>query len=221
MYKGAFFDLDGTLADTFGDIAASVNLFLREEGFPPRSKEELLAAISFGRRDFIARALPYHVPSEQLDSLVASYTQIYQLHYLDTTRPYAGMPELLEKLKDAGIVTAVVTNKAHPNAVKMIETIFPAGLFAGVWGLSRFPAKPDPSIALEAAHKLGLSPEECVFIGDSELDILTARNAGMTSIGVSWGYRSETLLQEAGADSVAHSVEELEALILGDPAPVC
>ncbi len=214
MYKAALFDLDGTLADTFGDIAASVNRFLAEEGYPLRSREEILSAISFGRREFIRRSLPQGVSDGEIDRCVRRYTEIYQEHFMDTTLPYQGIPSLVAKLNEAGLATAVVTNKAHVNAVKMIETIFPPRLFAGVWGLSALPAKPDPAVALAAAHSLGVAPQDCVFIGDSELDILTAQNAGMTPVGVSWGYRPVSVLTDAGAAFIVHSPQELGELLL-------
>ncbi len=214
MYKAALFDLDGTLAHTFSDISRSVNLFLEQEGYPLRSQEDLLSFISYGRRDFIRHALPSPVCDEELDRLVAVYTEIYRLHYMDTTMPYLGMVELIGKLRAAGYRTAVVTNKAHANALHMVNTLFPAGSFDGIWGLSHFAPKPDPAIALEAARILAVSPTDCVFIGDSELDIATAQNAEMTPIGVAWGYRAESILQQAGATAIAHSMEELEALLL-------
>ncbi|MBQ8382448.1 MAG: HAD family hydrolase [Clostridia bacterium] len=215
MYKAALFDLDGTLADTFGDIAASVNRFLSEEGYPLRTKEEILAAVSFGRREFVRRSLPASATPAEVDRGVIRYTEIYQKHFMDTTTPYPGMPELITRLKSAGMKVAVVTNKAHPNAVRMVETVYPDGLFDSIRGLSDLPAKPDPATALETARFLGVDPSECAFIGDSELDMLTAENAGMTPVGVSWGYRPVSVLLESGAAAIVHSASELEALLLG------
>lgn len=216
MYKAALFDLDGTLADTFGDIAASVNRFLSESGYPTRTKEEILSAISFGRREFIQRSLPEGCTSEEVDRCVARYTEIYQQHFMDTTLPYPGMSELVAALKAQGIKVAVVTNKAHVNALQMVTTIFPEDLFQIIRGLSELPAKPDPASALDTARRLGIDPADCAFIGDSELDMLTACNAGMTPIGVSWGYRPESVLLETGAAAIAHSADELSALLLGE-----
>ncbi len=214
MYKAALFDLDGTLADTFGDIAASVNRFLTVMGYPTRTPEDILTAISFGRREFLRRSLPHPVSEEEMDRCLACYTQIYQQHYMDTTAPYPGMPQLIASLQKTGLKVAVVTNKAHPNALHMVETIFPADLFAVIRGLSDLPAKPDPALALAVAEELGVAPAECAFIGDSELDMQTARNAGMTPIGVSWGYRPTELLVAEGASAIAHSPEELGELLL-------
>ena len=213
-YKAALFDLDGTLADTFGDIAATVNRFLSEAGYPLRTDEEVLSAISFGRREFIQRSLPKGTPEEEVDRAVGRYTQLYQIHFMDTTSPYPGMPLLVQALKDAGMKVAVVTNKAHVNAVQMVEKIFPDNLFHRIRGLSDLPAKPAPDSALETAAFLGVEPSECAFIGDSELDMLTAINAGMTPIGVSWGYRPVSILKENGAAAIAHTAEELAAILL-------
>ena len=213
-YKAVFFDLDGTLADTFGDIAATVNRFLSEAGYPLRTDKEVLDAISFGRREFIQRSLPIGTPADEVDRAVKRYTELYQIHYMDTTAPYDGMPALVQKLKNAGIWVAVVTNKAHVNAVQMVEAIFPQGLFHRIRGLSDLPAKPAPDSALETAKFLGVDPADCAFVGDSELDMLTGRNAGMTPIGVSWGYRPVSVLTENGASAVAHTVDELEGILL-------
>ena len=214
MYKGVLFDLDGTLADTFSDISNAANTLLIRYGYPTRSREELLAAISFGRREFIQRILPSSVDDSMIQQAFDSYTDYYSVHFMDTTSPYDGLIELITKLRENGYRIAVVTNKAHPNAVQMIEHIFPKGLFDGVWGLSTLPPKPDPTIALTAAHAIGVSPSECYMVGDSELDILTALNAGMTPVGVSWGYRPVEVLKETGAELIAHTAAELEAILL-------
>ena len=214
MYKAVLFDLDGTLADTFGDIAATVNRFLSEAGYPLRTDEEVLDAISFGRREFILRSLPAGTPADEVDRCVKRYSELYQKHFMDTTAPYEGMPRLVQKLKDAGVFVAVVTNKAHLNAVQMVESIFPEGLFHRIRGLSDFPAKPAPDSALETARFLGVLPSDCAFVGDSELDMLTGQNAGMTPVGVSWGYRPLSALTENGAAAIAHTVDELEAILL-------
>ncbi len=213
MYKAALFDLDGTLADTFGDIFNAANTLLARKGYPLRTKEEILAAISFGRREFVERILPAGTDQCIIREALEEYTQYYGVHFMDTTKPYEGIIELLQTLRQMGYRTAVVTNKAHPNAVAMINHVFPQDLFDGVWGLDRLPPKPNPSIALTAAQTLGVSPEECFFIGDSELDILTAQNAGMTPVGVSWGYRSVEILKDAGAMIIAHSAQELKTIL--------
>lgn len=215
MYKAVLFDLDGTLADTFGDISNAANTLLGRFNYPLRSREELLAAISFGRREFVERILPEGTGDKEIQQVFIAYAEYYGVHFMDTTRPYDGIIELIQKLRAKGYRTAVVTNKAHLNAVQMIEHVFPAGLFDGVWGLSTLPPKPDPTIAQTTADTLGVRPEECFFIGDSELDIRTALNAGMTPVGVSWGYRPVEILREAGATRIAHDARELEAILLG------
>ena len=212
-YKGVLFDLDGTLADTFGDIFHAANTLLQTKGYPLRSKDEILAAISFGRREFIKKIMPESASEQEVDNAVADYTAYYAIHFMDRTLPYPGMIELIHSLHTAGFRTAVVTNKAHVNAVQMVEQICPQGLVDGIWGLSTFPPKPDPSIALFAASTLGLEPSECVFVGDSELDMLTAKNAGMTPIGVSWGYRPTAILAEEGAHLIVNSSDELKAFL--------
>lgn len=216
MYKAVLFDLDGTLANTIGDITDSVNTMLAACGYPLKSHDDILQVISYGRREFLRRCLPQELfeNEEELSRCLVLYTQYYEQHYMDTTKPYDGMIELIDRLRKKGIVSAVVTNKAHKNAVYMIHTLFPQDAFFGVWGLSAFPPKPDPAIALHAADSIGVSPADCLFVGDSELDMITAKNAGMCAVGVSWGYRPVPLLLENGADHIISSPDELEAIAL-------
>ena len=217
MYKAVLFDLDGTLANTIGDITDSVNYMLAQKGYPLRTHNDILNAISYGRREFLRRCLPDPIGKneELLNQCLVLYTDYYEKHYMDHTHPYSGIIELLDSLKSNGIRSAVVTNKAHKNAVYMIDTLFPRDTFCGVWGLSVFPPKPDPSIALHAAQSLGVLPFDCLFVGDSELDMMTATNAGMTAIGVSWGYRPTEVLLESGAKRIIHSPDELLPLAWG------
>lgn len=216
MYKAVLFDLDGTLANTIGDITDSVNYMLAQKGYPLRTHEDILNAISYGRREFLRRCLPGAIGENEdvLNQCLVLYTEYYEKHYMDHTRPYAGMIELLSQLKSSGIQSAVVTNKVHKNAVYMIDKLFPQDAFCGVWGLSVFPPKPDPSIALHAASSLGVSPSECLFVGDSELDMMTAKNAGMVAIGVSWGYRPTDELLKSGANYIINSPDELAQIAL-------
>ena len=216
MYKAVLFDLDGTLCNTIDDITKAVNYMLSACNYPLRTHDDILGAISFGRREFLRRLLPAQVgeDEERLSHALVLYTSYYKDHYMDTTHPYPGMVELIEYLKSCGILTAVVTNKVHHNAVYMVETLFPQNAFDGIWGLSEFPPKPDPTIALHAAESLGVSPDECLFVGDSELDMLTAHNAGMHAVGVAWGYRPTSVLLESGASHIVNTAAELKELAL-------
>lgn len=216
MYKAVLFDLDGTLCNTIDDITKAVNYMLSACHYPLRTHDDILGAISFGRREFLRRLLPSQAGEDEecLSHALVLYTSYYKDHYMDTTHPYDGMVELIDRLKAKGIATAVVTNKVHHNAVYMVQTLFPENAFDGIWGLSDLPPKPDPAIALHAAESLRVSPEECLFVVDSELDMLTAKNAGMHSVGVSWGYRPITVLQESGADHIVYSATELEEIAL-------
>lgn len=221
MYKAVLFDLDGTLANTIHDITDSVNCMLSQKGYPLKSHDDILRVISYGRREFLRRCLPPSVSDneEELARCLTLYTQYYEQHYMDNTKPYDGMIDLIIRLQARGILSAVVTNKAHKNAVYMIDKLFPKEAFYDVWGLLHFPPKPDPTIALHAATAMGVAPAECLFVGDSELDMITAQNAGMCAVGVSWGYRPVSVLQKNGADFIVNSPAELEQIALGDPFP--
>lgn len=214
MYKAVLFDLDGTLANTIGDITDSVNYMLSMRGYPLRTHEDILNAISYGRREFLRRCLPAWIGEneEELNQCIVLYTDYYEKHYMDHTKPYDGIIETIIRLNEHGIQCAVVTNKVHKNAIYMVNVLFPNDAFVGIWGLAQFPPKPDPSIALHAASSLGVLPCDCLFVGDSALDMITAKNAGMCAVGVSWGYRPVSELLENGAEHIIYSPAELEKL---------
>ncbi|MCB1231345.1 MAG: HAD family hydrolase [Verrucomicrobiae bacterium] len=215
MIKAVLFDLDGTLLDTLGDIAASGNAVLRKRGLPEHEVDAYRQFVGDGMMNLARRIFPPdQTPAEgsELDQATAEYKAEYARHWLGTTRPYDGIAELLDALVARGIKLGVVSNKAHAFTGECIEA------FVGDWSWSAvigqrdgIPHKPDPAGALEAAREMGVTPEECAFVGDSGVDMQTGSRAGMKAIGVLWGFRGEAELRENGAAAVIERPEDLLA----------
>ncbi len=212
MYKALIFDLDGTLADTLDDLQLAMNEMLRSFGWPERSRAELLRFINRGARNFVADSMPdgswKTKDDEIVDRALAAYGEAYRSRPIVLTKPFPGIREALASLKKKKVRLAVLSNKQDELVRVIIETLFP-GVFDAVSGQRDLPVKPDPAAALQLADKLGVLPRECVFCGDSDIDMRTARNAGMLSLGVLWGYRDEGCLAAAGADHLIASPEDI------------
>lgn len=212
----AVFDLDGTILDTLEDLAAAGNHALTSCGMPERTTDEVRQFVGNGIRKYMERAVPPGTPEADIDRVHAAFTAYYTEHCADRTAPYPGIPELLRQLRSAGIRTAVVSNKADYAVQMLCEQYFP-GLFDAAAGekegVRRKPAPDAVNAVLAALH---IPREETVYIGDSDVDIETARNAGMPCISVSYGFRSEAFLREHGAVTVAGDAEQLAGLLLGE-----
>lgn len=217
MIKTVIFDLDGTLADTIDDLRCAMNRMLETYGYPLRSREDILRAINHGGRYFVAKSLPDDVYKTMDDDIVTEalgrYSAFYRENFCVYTHPFDGIPYVLDELKKKNIKLAVLSNKQDPFVKTIIGQLFP-NVFDIVMGHGEYPEKPDPSSALAIADRLSSKPTECAFIGDSDVDMNTAVNAGMNAIGVAWGYRSPELLEKCGAKLIASSGEELLSEIL-------
>ena len=212
-YTLAVFDLDGTILDTLDDLADSLNHVLALHGYPQKTREEVRAMVGNGIRRLIERALPQ---GEDLaaESVYQEFLSYYQKHCADRTRPYEGIVRLLGTLRAAGCMTAVVSNKADVAVQELCRRYFD-GLFDLAMGArDDIPKKPAPDTVYSVLEKLGVPREKAVYIGDSEVDIATAANAGMDSIIVTWGFREKVFLRERGANILADEPSQLEALIL-------
>ena len=206
-----FFDLDGTLLDTVPDIRASLNATLAEFGYPGISYEETCAFVGNGAKKLVVRALKGD--AENVEEVYARFRERYGGSRNVETRVYDGIKELLARLKARGVKLAVVTNKPQNATERVIEKFFP-DTFDFVGGDDgSIPCKPDPSLARYAALTMRVAPRDCVFVGDGETDVLTAKNAGMREIAVLWGYRTREQLASAGATAFASSCSELEKML--------
>lgn len=217
MYKHIIFDLDGTLLNTLEDLAAATNWVCALHGWPAHSVEEYKYFVGNGAPKLLERVVPpgVAVTDELRRVTLAEFTERYNAHKEDKTTVYAGMPEALARLKGAGLTLAVLSNKPHEAAFPVVERYYP-GVFAAVQGaLPGLPVKPDPTLLHKLMEKLGASPADTLFVGDSNVDIRTAKNGGLTGCGVLWGFRTRAELETEGADFIVETPEELAELILG------
>ncbi len=209
------FDLDGTLIDSLADIAESINRMLDGRGYPRCAAGNFTQMIGDGMEKLVERALPKEAREE---SLILTCVEEYRAHYdvlwQEQTRPYEGIVEMLEALKARGVKLGVISNKAHRFTVPMTEHFFGTERFDHILGQRvEVPRKPDAAGAHEMAAVLGLTTSELAYVGDSDIDMAFAKNAGMLGIGVSWGFRSVDELREHGADLIVDHPREL--LVLG------
>ena len=212
----AIFDLDGTLLDTILDLTAATNAALKASGYPERSVSEVRSFVGDGILKLIERAVPAGTGEEEIARVLADFTAYYRVHSADRTVPYAGIVEMLVALRGKGVKTAVLSNKVHRATKALCEGYF-AGLFDIVAGEREgegIPKKPAPEGVFEILRAMGIPAEGAVYIGDSDVDIKTARNAGLDEILVSWGFRDAGTLRQNGAKRIVHTAKELEALIV-------
>ena len=209
--KLVIFDLDGTLLNTIDDLAVSANYALRQHGYPEHELPTYRYFVGNGITKLIERALPEAERCEPtILQLREEFVGYYQRHKTDLTRPYPGIPELLSHLSAKGIQLAVASNKYHQGTVELIRHYFGTDLFKVVLGQrGHIPAKPDPAIVYEILHLTGITPADTLYIGDSGVDMQTARRSGITSIGVSWGFRPRQELTENGACHIVDRPEEI------------
>lgn len=209
--KAILFDLDGTLLDTLDDLTASVNHMLAAFGYPGRSRDFVRQAVGNGVRKLIVRALPGGEDAARVDECLNAFRAHYAENLDVMTRPYPGVMALLQSLPGAGIRAGVVSNK-YDGAVKALCAKHFGGLLGAAIGEQPgFGRKPAPDSALAALRALGAAPENALYVGDSDVDVETARNAGLKCVGVSWGFRPRESLERAGADAVIDDISQLLA----------
>ncbi|MBR6502719.1 MAG: HAD family hydrolase [Clostridia bacterium] len=214
MIKAVLFDLDGTLADSLIDLADGVNRAIASKGFPTHEVEAFKYFVGDGIPKMIERALPEsNRDAATINEIKDIFLPYYAIHYADNTYAYAGMPELVNTLKSQEFIVAVVTNKEQHMANEVVKSLY-GDVFDLIFGKrDGIPAKPDPTAALMAMKELGVTPEECVFIGDSGMDVATAVNSGAVPVGELWGFRKEDELLENGAKYIIRQPQELLDII--------
>lgn len=214
-YKLAIFDMDGTILNTIDDLAASLNYVLEKSGFPSRTMDEVISFIGDGLRKLIERGVPEGTDSETVDKVLADFKEYYAVHCADKTAPYDGIIELLENLRRNGCLTAVVSNKADDAVQELCRKYFDGLFDYAVGERSGILRKPAPDSVNEVLEKLNVSRGNAVYIGDSDVDIKTAENAGMDSIIVEWGFRERDFLLKKGAKTIVSAAKEIEDIVLG------
>ena len=218
QYKTVIFDLDGTLLNTLDDLHASTNHALACHGMPPRTKDEVRRFVGNGIYNLIRQAVVPGTCDSTIEEVHATFDAHYAKHSLDRTAPYEGISLLLNNLKAAGVRCCVVSNKGDYAVQPLVQHFFP-NIFDVVCGEREkegIRRKPWPDTVLTCMESLGMEREDCVYVGDSEVDVATAQNAGMDHIIVLWGFRSEGFLRQSGARTFARTPEQLGELLLGE-----
>ena len=213
------FDLDGTLLDTVEDLGNAVNYALEDLGYAPHPISAYYQMVGRGIYNLFRRALPPEaVNEENVKKMADRFLPYYGAHNCDCTRPYAGIPELLEHLHRQGIALAVASNKYQEGTENLIRHFFGHLPFAAILGQQEgFPIKPDPAIVDLAASRIpGIGREELAYVGDSDVDMQTGRNAGVTTIGVTWGFRSRQELENGAPWKIVDTVRQLEDALVAE-----
>ena len=212
-FKTYIFDLDGTLLSTLNDLAASTNYALRWAGMPERTIEEVRMFVGNGVKLLMERAIPEGVNNPKFEETYAKFREHYMEHNLDTTRPYDGVPELLHELKRRGKHLAIVSNKFYAATQDLAKHFFPDTIEVAIGERENIRKKPAPDTVLEALRQLNVSKENAVYIGDSDVDIMTAKNSGLPCISVLWGFRDKDfLIEHGGSLFVDKPIEILSSL---------
>ena len=218
MYHTVIFDLDGTLLNTLEDLAAAGNWVCRRNGWPEHSVGSFRNMVGHGIPNLVASFSPENCRSPLiLMNTVSQFNQYYGEHNREHTEPYSGTADMLKRLKAAGVQMAVYSNKADSFSREIVNHYLP-GFFCLVRGkVDGVPVKPDPAGIRSILRELNAKSEETLFVGDSGVDIQTGHNAGLKTCGVTWGFRSRTSLEKAGADRLADTMEELETAVMEGP----
>lgn len=211
MIKLLIFDLDGTLADTLPSIQHAMELSMGHFGFRIPTIKETEAALGSGARELLRRLVPADVAKDdaKLDEFVAYYNETYGKTYMEADHCYDGMAESVIELKRRGYTIAVLSNKQHDYVVNLVNNLFEEGVVSMSQGQTDLPTKPDPTVPLMMTKQLGFKPSEVAFIGDSDVDVKTGKNSGMTSVACSWGFRSREQLEACEPDHLIDRPEEL------------
>ena len=214
MIKAALFDLDGTLVNSVDDLGRATDYVLESYSISPKwTKEDYLSFVGNGAKKLLDRAFEHKLSDNELNKALDLFRKKYNEILLDNAFVYDGIKDALDKIKEMGVKLGVVTNKPHESAVKMVETLFGKDYFDVVVGATENkPKKPDPYMPRTALESLGVSADDAIFFGDSDVDIYTAKNAGIESVGCSWGFRSFECLFSASPSVIIDSPDYIPKL---------
>ena len=215
-YKILVFDLDGTLVDSITDLAIAVNKGLSTAGLPTHNIAEYKRFVGNGREVLIDRAMGESCGDKNLRKIVSDVFNDYYAHHCnDNSCAYDGCAELLRTLSKMGVKTAVLSNKPDEFVAQILKKVYPEHQFDIAWGKrANLPCKPDKTALLTMLSELGFSPSDCLYIGDSDVDVFTAKNAGVDMLGVEWGFRGRDELINTGADAVVSTAAQILEYIL-------
>lgn len=213
-YKAVIFDMDGTILNTLEDLKNATNYSLRQFGMPEHSLEEVRMFVGNGIRKLVERAVPAGTSEEKIAQVFDVFLEYYEIHSADNTSPYPGILELVEKLKKSGIKTAVSTNKADVPAQELGREYF-NGIFDLIVGQQDgLKVKPAPDSVNKILSILDIQKKDAIYIGDSDVDVQTAKNSGLDFIGVSWGFRGREFLEKNGAKNIVDNANEILDLVI-------
>lgn len=213
-YKAVIFDMDGTILNTLEDLKNATNYSLRQFGMPERTLEEVRMFVGNGIRKLVERAVPSGTSEEKIAQVFDVFLEYYEIHSADNTSPYPGILELVEKLKKSGIKTAVSTNKADVPAQELGREYF-NGIFDLIVGQQDgLKVKPAPDSVNKILSILDIQKKDAIYIGDSDVDVQTAKNSGLDFIGVSWGFRGREFLEKNGAKNIVDNANEILDLVI-------
>jgi len=215
MRNTIIFDLDGTLLNTLTDLANATNYALRTHHLPERTEQEVRGNLGRGYRFLLTHSAPEGTSEETIDQLLATFQPYYEAHCLDATAPYDGILPLLAELKRRGVKMAIVSNKGDAAVKTLARQLFGGLIEIAVGESENVRRKPNPDTVLAAMRELGSAKEECVYVGDSEVDFATACNAEIPCISCLWGFRDEDFLREQGANIFVRKPEEVLAVFSG------
>lgn len=214
MNKMVIFDLDGTLLDTLDDLCNSVNYSLRTNNFPERSLAEVRTFVGNGIRLLIERSVPEGTSEELIDKTFECFKTYYAVHCNDKTKTYPGVMDMLKELKKNGYKIAVLSNKAQYAVTKLCNIYFNNLLDDAVGARENVAKKPSPDALYICAENNNINLNNVIYVGDSDVDVATANNAGVRGIAVTWGFRSRELLIKCGAENLADNTDELLQILL-------
>jgi len=212
-YKAVVFDMDGTILDTLSDLKNCVNHFLAEYGYPERTLDEIRSFVGNGIKPLIERAFPAGADVDA-EGLFPRFMDYYSLHCVDTTKAYEYIPEVMTALKDAGVKVAIVSNKPDLAVNKLAERFFGGAYDIAVGEMKELNKKPAPDEVFYALDKLGVSARDAVYVGDSDVDLMTAKNSGLDCISVSWGFKTRAFLEQLNAKTIIDDPREILDLVL-------
>lgn len=213
MMKAIIFDLDGTLLDTLEDLKNAVNAALEHYKMPRRSLDEVRSFVGNGLRNLMIRAVPDGEENPKFEEALSFLKDYYAVHCKDNTGPYPGIMEMLDELKERGITMAIVSNKIDSAVKELDKEYFDGYMSAAIGEMEGIARKPAPDTVLKALEECNLKPEDAIYVGDSDVDIATAKNTGIPCISVSWGFRDTAFLKEHGATQIIDSPAELLELV--------
>ena len=217
MVKLCVFDLDGTLVNTLHDLTDSLNYALEQCGFPKLTESRVAAIVGHSVNYMCEHAVPPE-HKDQAEKVLELYRAHYKEHNLDLSHPYDGMIDAVQAIKAAGVTVAIASNKPHADTVKVVQTLYPKDTFSLVLGrMDKFAIKPAPDVLRFIMEYFGVTPEECVYVGDSDVDVQFAHNAGMRCVSVNWGFRSVEEIRAAGATCITGDADKVPELVLSDP----